>query len=136
MGGALAAVWAAGALACGYWIASAAVGEWRVLLAAVAIVITGGLVARGWYTAPVGSLTWDGDSWHWQSAGYLSGGPPLKLAVALDLQRALWLQLENPAGANLWIWVEKSAAPHRWMDLRRAVVASDGHSALAATSAP
>ena len=117
-------MWAAGGLACGYWIYFAAVNEWRMLLVAVAVVATGSLAARGWYTAPVGKLTWDGDSWRWQSASYASGGSPLKLTVALDLQRALWLQLENSAGANLWIWAEKSAAPHRWMDLRRAVVSS------------
>jgi hypothetical protein len=44
--------------------------------------------------------------------------------VALDLQSAMLLRLDNPAGAIWWLWVERAALPGRWLDMRRAVYAA------------
>lgn len=117
-------VWAAGASAVGAWAYFFSVNDWRLVLAFLASTVAGSAAARGWYAAPIGCLAWDAQVWRWQSAAYSSGETTLELVVALDLQGALWLQFKNSAGASLWLWAEKSALPHRWMDLRRAVVSS------------
>lgn len=135
LGAALIAVWALGALAVSFWIYSELVIEGRSLVAGAAVALAGLAAARGWYTAPIGHLTWDGQVWRWQSAGYSTGESALALSVALDLQRVLWLRLENSDGACLWLWAEKSALPYRWMDLRRAVAASADANAAPLASA-
>ena len=135
LGLALVAAWAAGAAGCGYWIFSAPVSKWRVLLVVVALLLSGCAAARSWYTSPTGQLTWDGQLWRWHSAGYAAGESALDLVIALDLQRVLWLRLQNSAGASLWLWAEKSALPFRWMDLRRAVCSAADMRDVTAASA-
>jgi toxin CptA len=119
-------VWAAGAAAVSAWAYFSSVNDWRVLFAVLASALAGCVAAGGWYAAPVGNLAWDGQVWRWQSEAYSTGESTLELVAVLDFQRVLWLRLENSAGASLWLWAEKSALPHRWMDLRRAAVSSVG----------
>lgn len=114
-------VWLAGAVAVGVWLHAAAVVDWRMLLGAPAVGLTGLVAARSWLRSPAGHLSWDGQFWRWQSLSYTGGGAALELHVALDLRSVLWLRLENSDGAALWLWTEKSALPYRWLDLRRAV---------------
>lgn len=80
------------------------------------------LAARFWLRQPVGSLAWDGAAWTLsrhagQAADQALGGA---VVVQLDLQRqmALAFPLARPA---LWLYVEHSGHPARWLDLRRAV---------------
>lgn len=129
LGASLFVVWTAGAGALGYWAYSALLNEWRLVLAGAALAAAGAVSLWGWRASPAGHLAWDGLSWRWQSAAYSTGESVLQLAVALDLQRVLWLRLDNSDGASLWLLAEKSALPHRWMDLRRAVVSSSGRAA-------
>lgn len=126
LGAVLFVVWAAGTVAIVFWAHFAPLNDWRLMVAGAAVAAAGAVAFWGWRSCPSGQLTWDGLSWRWQSAAYSTGGSVLQLAVALDLQGALWLRFDNSARASLWLWVEKSALPHRWMDLRRAVVSSSG----------
>lgn len=113
-----------GAVAVSFWIYSELAIQARSVVAGAAVVLGGLAAARGWYAAPIGHLTWDGQFWRWQSVGYSTGESAVALSVAIDLQRVLWLRLENSDGACLWLWAEKSALPHRWTELRRAVHSS------------
>lgn len=114
-------VWLAGAISVVAWAYGAAGVDWRILLSSAAVVLTGLFAAHGWLGSPTGHLSWDGQFWRWQSQHYTGGGAALALEVALDLRSVLWLRLENSDGAALWLWAEKSASPHSWRDLRRAV---------------
>lgn len=40
--------------------------------------------------------------------------------ILLDLQSYLWVHAITGRG-HVWLWLERSAQPERWMDLRRAV---------------
>ena len=85
-------------------------------------VLLAGLAARtSWDNLPSGQLAWDGAVWRWESAGYQTGLADHELSVIADFQQRLLLRLENQARASLWLWVEQSAMPERWLDLRRAV---------------
>ena len=72
-----------------------------------------------WFRSPTGRLAWSGQSWAmdtWTGLHTVSA-----LDVCLDLQSFLWLQLHRPGMRPQWVWLERSAAPERWLDLRRAV---------------
>ena len=66
-------------------------------------------------------LLWDGQCWHLQGTGPISG----QLQVVLDLQRVLLLRwsssISDPDHAWTWLWIEQDADPVIWMDVRRAV---------------
>ncbi len=105
------------------WWQMSAVGDLRPWLGLAALLLAGAVMARGWLRSPVGQLSWDGQHWAWESAGYLGGGVLAPPQVVLDLQGAVLLRLDNPAGASWWLWAEWRALPPRWLDLRRAVYA-------------
>lgn len=85
-------------------------------------VLLAGLAARtSWKNLPSGQLAWDGEVWRRESPGYQTGLAEHEMSVIADFQHSLLLRLENQAHASLWLWVEKTAMPERWLDLRRAV---------------
>lgn len=95
--------------------------DWRVLAAAMVLILAGLAAYSTWKSSPVGHLAWDGQFWRWEGLGYQAGVAEQKLLVVVDLQNRLLLRLENPAHAHLWLWAERSVLPERWLDLRRAV---------------
>ena len=85
-------------------------------------ILAAGIAARtSWKNMQGGQLAWDGEVWRWESAGYQTGVAEHELSVIADFQHRLLLRLENQARASLWLWVEQSAMPEHWLDLRRAV---------------
>ena len=90
-------------------------------LAIIAVLLAGIAARTSWICLPDGQLAWDGDVWRWESAGYQAGIAEHELSVVADFQHSLLLRLENQARASLWLWVEQSTMPERWLDLRRAV---------------
>ena len=121
LGGALFLGWCIAAGVTLRWAHSAAAGDWRPMLGWLALLISAVFMATGWRRAPVGSLGWDGQRWRWESPVYRGGSALDAPIVVLDLQRALLLRMDNQAGAVWWLWAERSAAPSRWLALRRAV---------------
>jgi hypothetical protein len=119
-----------GALLAGTWlIGGLAVAVWMYQMQQVSALqsstlmgislATGAWAAWRWWHVATGSLEWDGEGWH-------RGGPQAasgQVHVALDLQGFLLLRwrAEIPGPDTNWIWLERSAAPSRWNDLRRAV---------------
>ena len=75
-----------------------------------------------WRTSPAGrELQWDGEQWHLLGPEVVSG----QVHLVLDVQRALLLRWTSPLSgsdpATSWLWIEQSANPVIWMDVRRAV---------------
>lgn len=111
-----------GVLTVAWWFAAAA-GDARPWLGGATWLLAGFVMARGWHSSPDGRLVWDGQHWAWESPVYQDGGDLAAPQVVLDLQFAVLLRLDNPAGASWWLWAERRALPARWLDLRRAVYA-------------
>lgn len=112
----------AGVLTAAWWH-TAAVGDARPGLGWATWLVAGAFMARGWLGSPLGQLGWDGQHWTWESPVYQGGGNLEAPYVVLDLQSAVLLRLDNPAGASWWLWAERRALPPRWLDLRRAMYA-------------
>lgn len=123
LGWLLGLAWGVTALVTGAWWVSAAAADHRPWLGLTALLLAGGVMALGWQRSPVGQLSWDGQHWAWESAGYLGGGTLAPPQVVLDLQSAVLLRLDNRAGASWWLWAERTTLPPRWLDLRRAIYA-------------
>lgn len=111
-----------GALTAAWWYVATA-GDARPWLGWATWLGAGALMVRGWHGSPVGHLVWDGQHWAWESPVYQDGGNLAAPHVVLDVQFAMLLRLDNPAGASWWLWAERLASPPRWLDLRRAVYA-------------
>jgi hypothetical protein len=90
--------------------------RWVPWLGCLALLVAGALALRWWRSQVPGELYWDGDQWH--AGPNLSG----RVAVRLDLQRYLLLQLTGSAPASKhWLWLERDADHALWLDVRRAV---------------
>ena len=121
LGFCLAALAAMGGLLLGAWALSDAVKTPLHLGIALAVWILGaGCALHFWARSPVGELFWSGQSWSTES---LSGvqQPVSAVEVCLDLQAFVWLRLHRPGLQPQWVWLERSSAAERWLDLRRAV---------------
>ena len=92
-----------------------------MVLAMIAVLLAGIAARTSWTRLPAGQLAWDGDVWRWESAGYQAGIAEHEVSVVADFQRIVLLRLENQAHASMWLWLEQSVLPERWLDLRRAV---------------
>ncbi|WP_296904261.1 hypothetical protein [Polaromonas sp.] len=117
----LLALWLAGLLLALLWLYLGQRLDWRVGLAFAAVLGAGVAARAGWSNTPTGQLVWNGEVWRWESASYQTGIAEHELYVIADFQSMLLLRLENQASASLWLWMERSAFPERWLDLRRAV---------------
>ena len=135
LGGLLLTGWllAAGITVC--WWQASAIADWRPLCGCAALLIAAWLMLTGWRRAPVGRLQWDGQRWRWESLVYRSGTALEPPVVVLDLKFALFIRLDNQAGAVWWLWAERSALPAHWLDLRRAVYARSSLATLQDTDA-
>ncbi|MGV8803515.1 MAG: hypothetical protein ACWA6Y_00965 [Polaromonas sp.] len=114
-------LWLAGLLSVLLWAVSARLQPDALALALVTVLGAGMAVRLSCKSLPCGQLAWDGDTWRREGAGSQSGGALNELSVIADLQSRLLLRFENQAGKGLWLWVERSSLPERWLDLRRAV---------------
>jgi toxin CptA len=135
--------WLAGLLAVSLWVYIAQQVDWRTVFAFIAVLATGIAAYIGTKNSPIGQLAWDGEVWRWETLSYQAGIAEYELSVIADFQHRLLLRLQNQAHAKLWLWVERQAAPERWLDLRRAVysphrstVASSPHDSLHAEPPP
>jgi hypothetical protein len=121
LAGILSSLWCAGVLLAVFWFYATRQVDWRMALVLAALAAAAAAARSSWTHSPIGQLAWDGEAWRWESAGYQTGVAGYELSVIADFQRAMLLRLENHAHARLWLWVDQSAMPQRWLDLRRAV---------------
>lgn len=134
----LAAIWLLGALAVVLWWAQAAIHAWQLSLA-LALLAGGGMLSwRHWARAPMGTLHWREQQWHFSPGAATTadiGDDPVEplddLQVVLDLQSVLLLrcavpgQWRGPWGGQ-WFWLARRDDPVRWHALRRAAFARAG----------
>ena len=114
-------LWLAGLLLVSLWVYVTRQVDWRTVTALIAVLLAGVAAFIGTKNAPAGQLEWDGEVWRWERLSYQAGITEYELSVGADFQHRLLLRLQNQAQAKLWIWVDRQAAPERWLDLRRAV---------------
>lgn len=118
------------------------------------VLLTGaGALWAGWRLRhPLqGEVAWDppGDGsrgeagmWRWISAARPHGVALTSLRIALDWGDAVLLEGRTPDGLRLWLWCGQGAVSHtpaRWLDLRRALMASataHGRSGIFKSPAP
>lgn len=105
------------------WLLQGAGAERTALLPSLLLwAVAMALSLRFWQRLPVGTLAWDGSGWQL----HRPTGAPVDLAlgkvvvVQVDLQHhmALTFPAARPA---VWLLVERTREPARWLDLRRAV---------------
>lgn len=121
---------AAGLAAIGAWAASdaaAAESRFRWLVSAIALWSAAACAAlHFWLHQFCGSVQWNGYEWLLvtenvtstdRRVGSIRGHPE----VLADLQSHVWVCLSTVGGGRLWIWLERSREPGRWLDLRRAL---------------
>lgn len=80
-------------------------------------------VLHFWWYQFTGHIRWNGQAWSLDvsaqdSTAYLLDRPP---EVFIDLQTHLFLRTVPVGRRPVWLWLERSSAPERWMELRRAV---------------
>jgi toxin CptA len=132
LGGAMLLVaWTLGACAITWWCVQLQPSMSRVLPALALVLVSGIAAGWAWARAPRGSLAWDGESWSWTGERDTGGA----LDVVLDLQRLLLVRWRGPARAG-WLWLDKSAQPARWDELRRAVYSRARPQALPGAQPP
>ena len=112
----------AGSLAA--WLVQGAPRHQGVAIAASGVwLVTAACALQFWWQQCAGTLSWDGAVWVLDD-GRGNGepraldGPP---TVYLDLQSHLWVCASLRGNPRVWLWIERSYLPERWMDLRRAV---------------
>jgi len=121
LGGLLLVAWLAGLLSVLLWCYLTWQSGWRLTLGLLVVLGAGVAVRTGWNKTVSGQLTWNSEVWCWESASSPTERCEHELSVIADFQNRLLLHLENQAGVSLWLLVEQSALPERWLDLRRAV---------------
>lgn len=94
-------------------------------MALVALALLAALVGgwSSWIHSPAGRLVWDGALWHWDLPDLSPADDQCTVQVIVDLQFAAMLRLAQTGASPVWLWVERSQMPERWLDLRRAVYA-------------
>jgi hypothetical protein len=127
LGCVLAGVLLAGAVGLGAWfLRGSGVGvdsPWPVLAGGALWLVAAASTLHFWLHQFSGAIRWDGRSWALEGGqpgdtlAALSGPPE----VLLDLQSHLWLHACPTGRGRIWLWLERSTLPERWMDLRRAV---------------
>ena len=115
-----AAVWLAGALVLALWGAATAPSSLHGA-ALLLLLGVGGWALRAWRRMPLPLLRWDGRHWTAEGLNLAADAVP---SVRLDLQTALLVRLPAARGPACWLWLQRSADPLRWQDLRRAVHAA------------
>ena len=116
-------VWALGAAGLAAWCLQFEGAAWRTAVLALAVLLAGVAARRGARLgAGVQWMTWGGQHWSCKGSPCLSAA---RARVHLDLQSLMLVRLHEPGGAAAWLWVERDALAPRWLDVRRALHASE-----------
>lgn len=116
-GGALAAVWLAGAATTLFSWQRVSPSGMQAAVACAVWAVAGAMACRFWLAMPQGELRWDGHTW--ESPGVSTSSAEVR--VHLDSQRHLLLRVHGVESTGGWLWLSATSRPERWNDLRRAV---------------
>jgi toxin CptA len=115
-------IWCLGAAGLAAWCLQFSGAGWRTALL-VLVVLAAGLSA--WRAARLGEgveLQWNGQ--HWSCAGSAQCAAA-RVSIHLDFQPLMLVRLCEPGRATTWLWLERGSMPSRWLDLRRALHATE-----------
>ena len=87
------------------------------LLAAVSISVVF-LCLYGWYVAPVGRLSWDGQRWFWSGFAH---DQACVLAVKVDFQSTVLVQVAHNSEGRAWLFLKGRSNAVHWAKVRRAL---------------
>ena len=114
LGGAALTVWTVQGVGAVSWLVFCGWGLWGLAVAGA---------RQSWRDQFCGFLRWDGV--HWLLDSSQPGCTPKTLSVPpeviLDAQVCLCVCVTPTGLDRIWLWLERSSQPERWMDLRRAV---------------
>jgi hypothetical protein len=116
----LLALWALGVCSVTVACAQATWGlDWNRGVLLLSAVVAGAAAWTGVLSCSAPSvLRFDG--LHWSVSGGFALGAT-RADVALDLQVLVLVCLKAPGRTKRWVWLDRSAMPDRWRDLRRAL---------------
>ena len=112
-------VLAVGFAACITWTQSVAIVDWRQGLCCLLLLVAGLGALRGLQQPDTALLAWDGQNWQIQKL-LGSTSEPGQLLVRLDLQFFMLLEFRTESASAHWFWLDRVAAPGKWLALRRA----------------
>ena len=116
-------LWLLGALVVAAWLYQAHYAAWKSALGLLSVAAGAVCVVQA-RTSPTGHFLFDGYEWRWAAQGAYAEPEVGRLQMLLDLQSRLLLRFERVNGRRSWVWLAQSAQPERWMEVRRALVAS------------
>ena len=124
LGVALGLLLSAGAGVLAAWALEGAGSSWGAMIFAACLWLPAAFGAlHFWLRQFSGGIRWDGRAWMLEPAG--DGGVAWTLSeppeVLWDLQTRLGVRVSPLGRRRIWLWLERSSQPERWMDLRRAV---------------
>jgi hypothetical protein len=95
-----------------------------VALAAICAswLLAAAVILLQWRGMRAGQLRWDGQAWWWlpDDAARVDEHA-VSIVLHLDLQSGVLVRMVGAPGRVHWRWLERSSAPARWGDLRRAL---------------
>lgn len=114
-------IWGLGAATLVAWCVQYSGAPWRTALLAGAVALAARTVWRAPRLEESLRLQWNGLHWSCDDASRPCGA---NAAVHLDLQSLVLVRLHGAGRPALWLWLERSSCPERWLDLRRALYAN------------
>ena len=114
-------IWALGAGAFAAWCVQFSGVLWRTALMGVVLALA---ALAAWAASRLGEgvrLHWNGMHWSCEGAACRRAAGA---TVHLDLQSVMLVRLSQPSAPAVWLWLERSNDPQRWLDLRRALHAA------------
>ena len=120
--GLLLGIWCLGAAGLAAWCLQFSGAAWRTALLALTLLVAG---MAAWRAAQLGEgaeLQWDGQHWSCAGSRQLSAA---RASIHLDFQALMLVRLYEPGRAAVWLWLERTSWPSRWLDLRRALRATE-----------
>jgi len=119
------------------WLLPFLAHPWYTAMGAGACLLSALWLLHHWSGLPVGKLCFESGAWSLDVAGDAQHQGCVR--PALDFQGLLLLRWSgNPATSKgvVWLWLERSHAPHLWDALRRAVYSRADPDGLAGAQEP
>ena len=91
--------------------------DWQAVAVACTLLAAALWALFGWYQSPQGTLSWNGEQWHW--SGY-SDQPACILSLRMDWQRSLLVSLQRRGKPTDWLWLDAGSDAVSWRAFRRA----------------
>ncbi len=120
--GLLLGIWCLGAAGLAAWCLQFSGAGWRTALLALALLVAGIAARRAAHLGEGAQLQWNGQHWSCTGSAQLSAG---RVSIHLDFQSLVLVRLSEPGRRAVWLWLDRTSLTSRWLDLRRALHATE-----------